>query len=226
MSRAAKTTPPPKTGSGGLPWLGIGLAVLIAAAVVAAVLFRPGNRTESPRDQAEAGDTEPTEPRQRIVDPEVYALLEQVQTHLQTRRFEDGLAAVDEFLANHSEDAGAFYARGLLHLGKLNYQAAIDALERAVELDPGHPDAYFKLGTGYSRIGALDDANRALETALELRPGFAEAALLLGQNLARQGDSPAARDHFDASAGELPHHRRVADVARHHRPEALRPCCR
>ncbi len=194
MSKSGKSrNSTPEPGKSPWPWV-VAIVLAIAAAVTAAVLLRPGAR-----ETVEV----PAAP-QRLVDPEVYALLEEVQGYLETRRFEEGLAAVDRFLTDHSEDAGAFYARGLLHLGKLNYQEAIDALERAVELDPGHPDAHLKLGIARSRIGALDEANQALETALERRPGLAEAALLLGRNLAQKGDVAAAREYFLGIAEELP----------------------
>lgn len=190
-----RPTPSPGRPRSVLAWIIVALAGAALAGGAAWLVLRGGG-------DERAGA--PAEKRERTVDPAVYELLEEVQEHLQKRTFDEGLAAVETFLAEHSEDAAAYYARGLLEFGKLNYQAAIDALERAVELDPEHPDAYLKLGTAYSRIGSLDEVERALEKALELRPGLPEARLLLGRNLARQGDLEAARRSFEAVAEERP----------------------
>ncbi|MDQ8205515.1 tetratricopeptide repeat protein [Pelagicoccus sp. SDUM812003] len=71
---------------------------------------------------------------------------------------------------------------------------AISHYERAIELNPGSPDAHYGYGLMLDRIpGRQADAQRQFLRAIELRPNFAEALHSLGSKIAKnpQGQEQA-----------------------------------
>lgn len=83
-------------------------------------------------------------------------------------------------------DAYEFYLRGLSHFNKwtpIDFQKAIDNLNRAIELDPDYAAAYAALADAYiellffsfSSVGAREKAREAGKKALALDPTLAEA---------------------------------------------------
>jgi len=148
-------------------------------------------------------DTQPP-PRQVEVDPETATLLASLQEKLELRRFDDGVAEGESYLASNPTAKGVHYAIGVLQLGKQNYQAAVVALTEATQRDPQHVDAAMKLGLAHSRLGDLEESNRHLRRTLELAPGQADAAFLLGKNHSRLGNHEAAKAALDQAASALP----------------------
>ncbi len=71
--------------------------------------------------------------------------------------------------------------------GKGDYAAAIVALQRAVELNPGLAEAHFNLGSAYRDSGRLDPALACYRRAAELRPAWADAHLAIGMILMEIG---------------------------------------
>ena len=55
------------------------------------------------------------------------------------------------------------------------WDAAVQQLERATQLEPTLREAYFLLGRAYRGLGLRDDATRALEAARALQQNEAEA---------------------------------------------------
>ncbi len=51
-------------------------------------------------------------------------------------------------------------------------EAAIDDLNRAIELDPNYNEAYLNRGLAYSEVNRLDEAIVDLSRAIELDPTF------------------------------------------------------
>lgn len=47
---------------------------------------------------------------------------------------------------------------------------AISALERVIQLEPGHPDAHYKLASLYKELQRPDDAIREYRRHLEVSP--------------------------------------------------------
>ncbi|NIP27183.1 MAG: tetratricopeptide repeat protein, partial [Phycisphaerae bacterium] len=56
--------------------------------------------------------------------------------------------------------------------GIKNQFKAVEALERAIELDPSYADAYGYLSYLYVGIGRIDEALSAIETAIDLNPQY------------------------------------------------------
>ena len=70
--------------------------------------------------------------------------------------------------------------------------AALRAARRAIELDPGLPEAHYNLAVLHLERDAPAEAIAALEHAVALDPGFAAAHALLGVAQQRTGDCAAA----------------------------------
>jgi tetratricopeptide (TPR) repeat protein len=74
--------------------------------------------------------------------------------------------------------------------------AASTALERAVALDAGFAQAWFRLGLVRQDLGQLDLAATAFRTALACRADYAEAAVNLGIVLQDKGDLDGALQSY------------------------------
>jgi Flp pilus assembly protein TadD len=79
-------------------------------------------------------------------------------------------------------------------------QAAVEPLERSIELQPDLPDAYLALGNAHARLGRVGDAIDAYRQALEVDEEFAAAHTNLGAAYLRQIDSAA---DSDTTAGQV-----------------------
>lgn len=68
-----------------------------------------------------------------------------------------------------------------------SYQQAIDALERAIQVDDSYGPAYHSLGFAYGRLGDHGRAADAFLRATQLRPGWAEAHRMAALAAANSG---------------------------------------
>jgi len=87
--------------------------------------------------------------------------------------------------------------RPILHVGlayeKLgNYNNALKAYQRTVEIDPRHHMAHYDVGVIYNNMGQYDKAEAAFRRALELVPGYALARNNLATILMRTGRTAEA----------------------------------
>jgi tetratricopeptide (TPR) repeat protein len=64
----------------------------------------------------------------------------------------------------------------ILYENKRDYQGAVTALRRAIEIDPEHAHSYYHLGVVLHRQGKLDEAIAALRKVIELDPKLAANA--------------------------------------------------
>ena len=55
-----------------------------------------------------------------------------------------------------------------------NLDGAIEAYQKAIELDPDDAEAYFNLGVAYRNQGKLDESIQAYKRAIELDPDYVE----------------------------------------------------
>lgn len=92
--------------------------------------------------------------------------------------------AIDYFcraLAEKPDYVEAQYHIGLTHLNLMN-RDAIRAFEQVVEMDPDHPDAYYRLGFMYEYdLLKKDDAIEFYEKQLAVNPAHKDAMWRLGQ---------------------------------------------
>ncbi len=124
--------------------------------------------------------------------PEVRNSLAVALTRL--RRFEEAEEQWAELIRLQPRRAGAWAGLGnTLGLAKKS-KAAVEALERAVELAPDNPEHRVRLGFAAFAVGRLEQAANSLEQAAELvGPENFPHRASLGILLLRQGNLPRAR---------------------------------
>jgi tetratricopeptide (TPR) repeat protein len=81
--------------------------------------------------------------------------------------YEEALA-VFEGLINESENAEYYYNIGFIKTSKGEYTEAIDAFQKATELDRLFGKAYEAMGRTYKAMGKHDEARKCLQTAADL----------------------------------------------------------
>lgn len=95
---------------------------------------------------------------------------------------EDTARAIEHFsaLTDHApEFAEGWHARATAFYRAGKYGPALDALERALALNPNHFDAIFGLGVMFQEFGDLERAARAYSQVLELHPHHENAKAAL-----------------------------------------------
>lgn len=116
---------------------------------------------------------------------------------------------LDQALARDGTFVDAHVEAGTLSLLKYDVPAARKSFERAVELDPNHPDARVGLARAlvaqfYAGQGKFGDAARNLQIALAACPTHAGAQATLAQVAATDGDLDRALEHAEAGLRERP----------------------
>ena len=111
-------------------------------------------------------------------------------------KYEEATQACLHFLQQHPYDAKAHNKLGALYFSQNAWQAAIDAYQAAIDLQPHYPDAYYNLALTFNKLNRKEEALHAYQALIELAPqhigGHFQAACLLMQ---RQ-DYQAAIIHF------------------------------
>lgn len=84
-----------------------------------------------------------------------------------------------------------------------NYQEAIAAFQKALEIDPESAEVRLNLGATFSQVNNLEAAQQQFREVLRLEPGNARAHFSLGTLLARQNrDEPAVSHYQQALASD------------------------
>lgn len=92
---------------------------------------------------------------------------------------ETALALLGDLCRQHPTFAEAYHQRGLILLGAEMFEAAREALLRALALNPLHYSAAANLGHVAVELGRLADALRHYREALQINPRLAEIAEIL-----------------------------------------------
>jgi len=95
-----------------------------------------------------------------------------------------------------SVNADDLVEAGLANLNAGNADSAIPLLDRAVELDPKHKQAWNDLGLAYLRTGKLDQAAAAFQKQIEINPADEHANDYLGLAFERQNKVAEAAAAF------------------------------
>ena len=144
-----------------------------------------------------------------LAHPPLAQLFDQALTASREGDFDAALLLWDEVLERAPQDAAAWSNRGNVQLALGNPQAAIADQERAMQLDPDHPDPHLNRGTAEEALARWDAAEAdyrwILEHDAELgNPPDASALYNLGNVLGSRGDWPAARASFQQAAEARP----------------------
>jgi Flp pilus assembly protein TadD len=81
-----------------------------------------------------------------------------------------------------------------------NFDPAISAYRKAIELSPTAPEPAYHLGLVYTQQRKTKEARAAFEQAIKVDPNYAEAHYNLGSLLFTQGDLNGALNAFRRSA--------------------------
>lgn len=85
-------------------------------------------------------------------------------------RMDEALAVARRAIELDGQDANSYFTIGRVHLARREYDIAIDALERALELNPCLAVTYCGLGDSLAYEGRLDEAIEQFEIAIRLSP--------------------------------------------------------
>jgi tetratricopeptide (TPR) repeat protein len=122
------------------------------------------------------------------------------QVNVGMGRLEETERAYRRAIALKPDQAEYHHALGVLYLYRPmnaeNNAAALNALQRALELDPASGDAYATLGTFYRRQGRLEKAAQALRKAAQLKPEAPNVRYTLAQVLRQLGKEQEAAQHL------------------------------
>lgn len=88
------------------------------------------------------------------------------------------------------------YAQGLAQLSLDDYAKALPYFERATEIDPSYPEAWYQAGYCYGILGRHSDALRASKQASKLRPDWAETYVNIGASSYALGQYKDASDAY------------------------------
>ena len=103
-----------------------------------------------------------------------------------------------QVLAFNSDNASSIYADlGDTYYQQENYQAAIIACKRAIEIDSQDPVPHNGLGNVYSEQGKLEEAITSFQRAIELDPQFADPHNNLGDVYYNRGQVEKAITYYE-----------------------------
>ena len=86
------------------------------------------------------------------------------------------------------------------------YGEAVEAYQKALEVDPQYADAHCNLGSVYFNQNRREPARESFARALEIEPGHVEANLNLGAVFEEEGRDEAALRHYRAALETNPHY--------------------
>jgi tetratricopeptide (TPR) repeat protein len=119
--------------------------------------------------------------------------------------FSEALSVFDLALTKGDNPAEAHYQTAVTHLSLKDLNAAVDALQVAVAINPAHGEAWLLLGITLARLDHDEEAGEAFRHALEHVQGSSlyEAHLQLASSLHAMQRHEEALQHID-SAANLP----------------------
>lgn len=109
-------------------------------------------------------------------------------------RIDEALAKIKSFQKGHEQEAELHYQTGRCLEQQSGYEKAVESYERAVELDPQHVGALFRLGLWNNLRGNDEQALDYYEKAAAVRPVHANVLLNLGLLYEDRGDYHKAAD--------------------------------
>jgi arylsulfatase A-like enzyme/Tfp pilus assembly protein PilF len=131
-----------------------------------------------------AGGGNPTISNRDLPDPKdriaVYEVISDAIALSQHGKFQESVDKLNEALKTESNSVPVHYLQGLNYYRMKNFPAAVEQLERTVQLSPDYTLALFYLGVAYAHVGETDKSITTLKRELELDPANFTAAYDLG----------------------------------------------
>ena len=123
---------------------------------------------------------------------------------VRTDRAEQAQPIFDRLLSQHGDSAELQVLLGQAHAHQGDFTAAIESLNRGLQLKPGVAEANTTLGIIYLKQGKLADAREALRTELAARPNDVKARHTLAAVLDLEGDLDRALEILRPLVREKP----------------------
>ncbi len=133
----------------------------------------------------------------KSVDPKDRYLAATVM--LQQKQFSPASQILEDYTAQHPDDARAYLGLGIAYLNLLRYSDARKALERSLQLKPDFAETEYQLGLCFAQLGSRDEAIHHWEKAISLDPDHAGALFSLGAMYFEAGELEKARTVLERS---------------------------
>ena len=117
--------------------------------------------------------------------------------YLEKKEYAEGIEFQRQWLAEHPDDAGAYYYLGRYYLAMEKPDQALPYIKRAVELDPEDADYLFWLGVNHWALMEYDQERAAYQRAVAADPDHISAHLYLGHGYVDDKDWTRALAQYD-----------------------------
>jgi tetratricopeptide (TPR) repeat protein len=118
-------------------------------------------------------------------------------------RTDQPAASVEDLEGQRQAKAVELCSDANAHLGRGDYEAAIQAYDEALEENPDYIAAYYNRGSAYIHVGALDSAIADFTQVLQLDPSQLQAYRQRALIYARKGDYERAVRDYNAALAAL-----------------------
>jgi tetratricopeptide (TPR) repeat protein len=99
------------------------------------------------------------------------------------------------------DEAEKFYEKGIKMQDAGDFQGAIQAYNKAIEINPDYPDAYYNRGTAFADLAQNDDAIKDYTICIQIDPNYAKAYFNRGAVKLKHDRNEARKDFM--KAGQL-----------------------
>jgi tetratricopeptide (TPR) repeat protein len=89
-------------------------------------------------------------------------------TQLQANNYGDALANFSKTLERNQKHGGALVGTGVAYFKQKQYEKAIEALRKAVNVEPDYQPGHYYLGLTLARMGRQEESKRELEIAQQM----------------------------------------------------------
>ena len=119
--------------------------------------------------------------------------------------YQRGIELLEDALSEDPDHGNAQFMLGYAHMQAGELEAAVPALEKAVQLNPDIPERLNALARVYEQLGrAPAEVTRLYRRALTVQPDLADVRVNYGRFLQESGDLQAAIEAYRAAAQEKP----------------------
>lgn len=133
-------------------------------------------------------------------EQEINALL----AHFEAKRFEAAEEIAKVLIKRYPRDSFGFKALGAIYNETNRCRLAVDAMKKAVALDPHDAELRSNLGNAYKDLRMLDEAEKCYRKALAINPGYGEVYSNYGVLLKDRGQYKDACDCYLTASKLLP----------------------
>jgi tetratricopeptide (TPR) repeat protein len=113
---------------------------------------------------------------------------------MRTQAYRAMIADLDKALGQKPDFVEAWFNKGNIHQIMGEREKALACYERALQLDPAHPNSLFCVASIKRELGQLNDALARYRDAVRSNPNDSDAWYEMSMVLRQAGDSEAAKD--------------------------------